>query len=234
MPEQISLHEARETARLTLPKSPPRNTGHTLAEAAYLHLSQHAQAVAARTGVSADERDLLAEKILRDLSDDAVRKFGFPVMTKAAIRWLHDIIGNRNALEVGAGPALISAELQAIGSRIRATDPQPPSSASNNRYGFTQALTKVEPLDALSAIRRHAPDVLVWSWPEMHPHTNEALDAFAGSDVVYIGESDFGCTGTSEFHEILNERFTARESFSIPQYPFRHDRCHHFTRHASR
>ena len=67
LPEQISLHETRETARLTLPKTPPRNTGHTLAEAAYLHLSRHAQAVAARTGVSPDERDLLAEKILRDL-----------------------------------------------------------------------------------------------------------------------------------------------------------------------
>ena len=67
----------------------------------------------------------------------------------------------------------------------------------------------------------------------MHPHTNEALDAFAGSDVVHVGEADSGCTGASEFHEILNARFTVRDSFAIPQYPHRHDRCHHFTRRTS-
>ena len=48
-----------------------------------------------------------------------------------------------------------------------------------------------------------------------------------------VGEADSGCTGASEFHEILNARFTVRDSFNIPQYPHRHDRCHHFTRRTS-
>ena len=230
LPELIPPHEARHVAQATRPEIADRQCGETPAETAYRLLTRHAQAVVDHCPVDPIARDLLTAKILQDLSEHAVAAFGFPVMTTASIDWIAAIIGARRALEVGAGPALISAELQARNVAVMATDPRPPQATERGRYGFAATLTHVEELDALSAIEHHEPDVLIWSWPEMDPHTDEALDAFVGTDVVYVGEPEHGCTGSLEFHEILNERFTLIDSFTIPQYPNRHDRCHHFSR----
>ena len=60
--------------------------------------------------------------------------------------------------------------------------------------------------DAVSAGTQLPRPGLIWSWPELEPYTAEALDAFQGDHFSYVGEADHGGTGSSEFHDILNEK----------------------------
>ena len=228
--DYIPMQQAIPVALDTLPDITAREPHETPAQAAHRILQLHAADVASRTHPPVYEQPMLAEIILKSLAQTAVRPFGFPVITTTAITWFANIIGTRHALEVGAGPALISAELQALGINVTATDSCPPAPSADSRYGFHQTLTNVEPLDAVTAVQLHQPQVLIWSWPEMEPHTNQALSAFTGDDVIYIGEAEDGCTGSPEFHEILNQHFHLADSCHIPNYPGMHDRCLHFTR----
>ena len=102
----------------------------------------------------------------------------------------------------------------------------------NNRYGFQQARCVIEPIDAVSAVSKRPRPVLIWSWPELAPYTNQALEIFAANPqaqtLIHFGEADDGCTGSPEFHHLLNTRFDLTASYPIPQFPNRHDRSVRF------
>ena len=228
-PSFEQLLDASSRARGNLENVPPVPApDQTLAEACYHALKTTAQLQAELETPHPGLQKIYARHILADLRNIQIRLTGFAVITRRSINWMANIIRQQHALEIGAGPGLISAELLAAGCRITATDPHPPG---HNLYGFSAALTDIENVDAITAIRQHDPQILIRSWPGPKPYTHHALATFSGPHFIYVGERSDGSWATSEFFSILNQHFTLRSSFSIPQFPNEHDRCHHFTRH---
>ena len=220
--------QVRNTARLSLPPFPPPVTDRqTLAEACYSLLHQHAADTAAIYTSCPTTRKLFQQEILTDLMELQIKCSGFAVITTNAITWMQNIIQNMACLEVGAGHGLITHELTKRNIDAVATDPNFPE---QSRYGFHHPLSPIIKLDAVAAVTQFHRPCLIWSWPEAEPYTAHALSAFQGDHFIYVGESDDGCTGSPEFHQILNEQFRIEDTFAIPQYPDRHDRVYHFTR----
>ena len=56
------------------------------------------------------------------------------------------------------------------------------------------------------------------------PFARNCLANFKGSNLVYIGEGDGGCTGDDAFHEALETGWKLVEEFEIPQWQGLHDR----------
>lgn len=235
LPDYIPLDAARETAHQTAPDVTVHRPGEPPTLTAYRILEAHTRAVAARTSATAGVRAFLARKILKDLAFIAVRHFGFPILTPAAIEWMSRIIGQQRALEVGAGSGQLSAELLRQNVNVTATDPHPPG---DNRYGFSQALCPITKLNASAAVHRLKPHVLIWSWPEMEAYTHMALRHFLDSEdgrmLIYIGEAEDGCCATAEFHQLLNTRCTITGQHYLPQFPGQHDRCLLFSKKPRR
>ena len=220
--------QARNAARRSMPAFPPPvNDQQTLAEACHAVLSEHANATADQVTNCRAQRKLYAQEILVDLIEMHIKFAGFAVITTDAIRWMQNIIQDLPCLEVGAGHGLITHELSKLNVDAIATDPHFPE---QSRYGFRNPLAPITKLDAVSAVQQLPGPCLIWSWPETEHYTAEALDAFLGQHLIYVGEPEHGGTGSREFHRILQEKFRIADTFEIPQYPHQHDRCQHFTR----
>lgn len=123
-------------------------------------------------------RQASVQYIIADPRGAHIRIVGLSVITRAAIRWMADVAGQRNAFKVGAGSGLISAELQLL--NVTATDLRPPG---HNRYDCAQALCTIAELDAATAIATIPASVLIRSWPEMEAYAHQARDAFPRSPV---------------------------------------------------
>ncbi len=71
---------------------------------------------------------------------------------------LAELIGTRRTLEVAAGDGTLSLFLQARGVRISASDDY----SWPDRISYPESVAR---LDAVTALRQHAPEVVICSWP---------------------------------------------------------------------
>lgn len=121
---------------------------------------------------------------------------GFAVLTYEFMARLAEFIGERKALDAGAGWGVMTDALVEGGIDCVGVDIFVPKSA----YG---SLPKhVIQMDAVEAVGKYAPDVLILSWPSAPEDDREewaarTLEAFKGEHVVVIGNS-FYC-GTHRF-----------------------------------
>jgi hypothetical protein len=115
---------------------------------------------------------------------------------KPLVEWL----GNRRVLEVMAGAGWLAKALREKGIDVIATD----NGSWPKERGWTPQ-SEVEELDALLAIEKYADqtDILVMSWPYMDDRAFEVIKLWdklkPGAMVIYIGESDGGCTADEQF-----------------------------------
>jgi hypothetical protein len=127
-------------------------------------------------------------------------------------------------LEVGAGSGYWAHELQLAGAIVKATDP---GAGSYRSFGYWKKLwAEVERLDAVEAVSQYPDWTLLTVWPDLAPPTwpLEMLHEYAGPTVLYVGEGHGGCTGSDEFHELLEEKFDLVSEINIPQFDGIHDR----------
>lgn len=100
-----------------------------------------------------------------EISAFCVKRGLYCIPTTELIHWLKTQIGPRRALEIGAGNGVLAANLD-----IHATDNKmqtwPDIKAHYQMTGQTPVTygLRVEELDALEAIRRYQPDVVVAAW----------------------------------------------------------------------
>lgn len=136
-----------------------------------------------------------------------------------AIETIADFIGDKIALEVGAGNALWAALLKnqfqekGLNGTIIATD----DFSWPNQYN---CYTEVENLKAEDAVNeRPETDVLILIWPPYSkPMAFESLKSFKGDYVVYIGEGEGGCTGDDNFHQCLSDEWENTNGHCIRQW----------------
>ena len=124
-------------------------------------------------------------------------------------------------LEVGAGNGYLSKQLQDAGVDLLPTDLHKPQDSSY-QLGDTRH-TAIATIDALQAIRAFHQMDLLWSWPPRDASSGEALQAFQGELLVYIGEQHDGCTGGDLFNLVLTERYRLLHSIEIPTFPHTND-----------
>jgi hypothetical protein len=165
-----------------------------------------------------------------DLRAQCILRFGFAILTTEVVEVLRHF---SPILEVGAGSGYWAYELQKAGIDCLATDPgtgkygnflRLTRSKLNEPMHWTKWWTNVEKLTAAEAIKKYPERNLLMVWPDYdEPWPAEALKVYRGDVVLYVGESDGGCTGNDEFHEILNEKFPHRGHIWIPQHEHVHD-----------
>jgi hypothetical protein len=151
--------------------------------------------------------------------------------------------GYSRILEVGAGTGLwahLLRELHEI--PVVATD----QSDGNYRQGWVQhkqhKYCSVEVIDAVSAIEKYNPEVLMLIWapfsnpdspyPEP-PMATHSLKAFKGNILVWIGEGEGGCNGDDSFFEELNANWKMVDEIGIPSWHHIHDGCSIWKRNES-
>ena len=152
--------------------------------------------------------------------------FGFPIITKAAVRWIAQVTAGIPLLEIGAGNGYLAAELIKAGIDVIPTDPHPIGAEDGHRIPMAPVPSvDILPLTGKEAIALHPERDILWSWPDLNAeYTHETLRNFEGRFLVYIGEDIYGNTGSPKFHHVLETDFVPVESFQIPTFPRLHDR----------
>ncbi len=128
-------------------------------------------------------------------------------------------------LEVGAGTGYWASLIAHAGGDIRATDDP------NKRYKHFGArpveyykITKISELQMIELVKLGRRTVLM-CWPNYAtPFAfNIARAIQPNKRLIYIGESDGGCTGDDKFHHLLHAEFEQESELRLPQWPGIHD-----------
>lgn len=124
----------------------------------------------------------------------------------ALARVVIELIGCDVALEVCAGDGMLSHWLSEYGVNIRATDNmswhQQSEIYSNPAYKNhrpIQTHSKVEELDAISAIRKYRPRMVVASWIGYDSELDCEIIDEKPEYLILMGEEPGGCTGSPKF-----------------------------------
>lgn len=158
--------------------------------------------------------------------DIGIKRFGFAILTEDAIEILRLYAP---ILEVGAGTGYWAHEFIERGVDYVATDPEP---CCKSYFKGSEQWVGIEPLSALDAVRKYPERALMFCWPTYADGwAAEALQAYTGSTVIYVGESDGGCTADDNFHHELNSHWDEEQVINIPQWRGIHDRIFIYRRH---
>jgi hypothetical protein len=150
-----------------------------------------------------------------------IRRFGFAILsskTLAALRPYAPFV------EVGCGTGYWAYEMRRSGIDVIATEPYP---ERNGRYLNTdwKLYTQIEKMTGPRAARKYKDRTLLTVWPDYKNRWPAiTLSVYQGPRVVYVGEGNGGCTGTDEFHELLERKFDLEKTISIPQFYGIYDR----------
>jgi hypothetical protein len=134
-------------------------------------------------------------------------------------------------IEIGAGTGYWAHLLRSLYKvNVLAYDKYPVSQKPNRYHKGAKAWTGVLPGRPVKA-GKHPDRALMLCWPPYDtPMGYEALKAYKGSTVVYIGESAWGCTGDAAFHRLLDEEWTEQKHVRLPNYGGIHDTLTVYTR----
>ena len=130
---------------------------------------------------------------------------------------LNEICKYSPICEVGAGTGYWAKLLSERGADITAWDIDPPN-FKENAYCMTTScyfpVKKCEPSFVPPANKS-----LFLCWPPYdEPMANDMLSRYNGDILIYIGESDGGCTGDSNFFKTLRTSWNCIKEIRIPQH----------------
>lgn len=141
--------------------------------------------------------------------NDLVRRYSWAITDPASVSFVAEH-ANGGLVEIGAGTGYWAWQLSQRGVPVIPYDIAPPDLDENGwcqekgpdglelRPVF-QTVLRGTAQDA--ALKRHP---LFLCWPPMSSMAADALAAYRGDRVIYIGEGDWGCTANDDFHEALN------------------------------
>ena len=162
---------------------------------------------------------------------ELVGRFAWAIPGPAALATIADA---GPVVEAGAGTGYWAALLRERGADVVASEP---ATHGGNAYHTAGPLwTDVEPVDGVTAVRRHRDRTLLLCWPP--PQDDAAswsvLRAYRGDVLLYVGEGIDGPAGTTRFHRELALNWTATDEVAIPTWPGLRDRLTVFRRNAIR
>ena len=165
-------------------------------------------------------------------------RYTWALPTWGVISKIAAFVGDARVLEVAAGSGLWAALLKAQGVDIVATDRQP---WQQERVIDGKQFTGAYPWDgyldvkrqyALSAVKQYRDcDALMLCWPTYDTSlAYRATREFRGSKLIYVGESDGGCTGDDDFHALLRDKWELVRAHRVCQWSYLHDALYLYQR----
>jgi hypothetical protein len=169
--------------------------------------------------LSAECGGAIPDVVPRVLRRPYYEHFGFAIITVEALIAICGHVVGRVA-DLGAGNGYLSYLLQQRGVDVHATDAVPASTGENHYWpgDKRRAWCTIEALTAAQAAA--TADSLIVSWPE-HEHDvlGDALEAFAGAVLVYIGEGRNECCDPERrFFEILERKWSRCAFVRLPHF----------------
>ena len=161
--------------------------------------------------------------------EELTQQFAWAIPTREAIA---EIVIRCNQykvqhiVSVGAGTgyweSLIAKDWGEL--RVHAYDTSPPSEEGENPYRHKVQHYPVKQGGPEKAAEHWDTSALFLCWPPYDdPMAEEALEAFTGKVVIYIGEGWGGCNGTDKFFSALREGWEEVSDVSLPQWYGIHD-----------
>ena len=145
-----------------------------------------------------------------------VREYAWAVPTREAVE---TIVEYDPIVEIGAGTGYWAWCIDQLGGVVAATDIEPPEST----YRRVAAYDGRRRVNAMIPDEHDAALLMVWP-PYTDPMAADALNAYPGETVIYVGEGRGGCTADDRFHRLLHEDWQLVETVDIPTYLGLHDR----------
>ncbi|MGK4585215.1 hypothetical protein [Kitasatospora sp. HPMI-4] len=130
------------------------------------------------------------------------RIYSWALASRTALDWIGDCLEGRGLLEVGAGSGYWAWLLRARGVDVLATDAE--ARAEHNGWTDRFQFTEVRPGRAAEDAAAHPERVLALLWPpHRDPMAADALHAYQGSGLFYLGDGAGGiCADDSFFTEL--------------------------------
>lgn len=127
-----------------------------------------------------------------------VQRWGYSIPDEQAAYRIKEQVGHLRFLDPMAGLGLWPATLRSVGMVGVASDLfVPPRSAI---FEARTPFTGVEELDALDAVQKHDPELLVLVWPYCEcPVCADLLDHPSVRALLYVGEPPLGRCGSTTF-----------------------------------
>lgn len=152
------------------------------------------------------------------LRDQLVRKYAWAVPNAEAIA---TIVAYGPVVELGAGTGYWSMLAAAAGCDVVAHDVAPPG--ATNPYIGSDSWFDVRP-GSVDVLVGHPDRTLLLCWPPYNtPFAHQAIEAYPGDTVIYVGEGWGGCTADDGFHEALATGWERAAHVRIPHWPGLHD-----------
>lgn len=128
-------------------------------------------------------------------------------------------------VEVGSGSGYWAYCLAQFGCDVATHDIAPVDEGQNVYHRVKRGAQSWYPVTQVQADDFSYLDVpersLMLCWPCYdEPVAVNALRAYTGDTLIYIGEGRGGCTGDDEFHEVLAREWTEVETVFIPSWPY--------------
>ena len=155
-----------------------------------------------------------------ELREKMIHDFSFAVPNEKALK----IISSYSPLiEVGAGRGYWASLLKQRGADIIAFDCAPPHLEKNAWHNSSSVFYEIGKAKA-DITQKYSDRTLFLCWPPYNTSmASQALKAYSGDTVIYIGEGEGGCTGDEAFHTMLETDFLSVKQCAIPQWPGLHD-----------
>ena len=150
------------------------------------------------------------------LRTEMIRKYSFAIPTQEIIE---KIVKYSPIIEVGAGTGYWAWVLRQSGATVEAFDAYPPSAKSKNRY-FKNA-TQWSPVKqgVVEVVKNYSNHSLFLCWPPYNkPMATDCLKQYSGKRLIYIGESEGGCTCDDQFHKLLSKEWDLVENTKIVRW----------------
>lgn len=176
---------------------------------------------------------LLSERRLS--RHDLCGKYAWAIPDPAALAFVAEHCSPR-AIEIGAGTGYWAWQLSQLGVDIVVYDKAPPQLVTSNHWhsprddkrgklsGETRTVFFAVRKGTHTVLAKHTDRTLFLCWTPYN--TNMAFDClknYQGKRLVFIGESEGGCTGDDAFFELLDKEWEEIASHQIVQWSGLHD-----------
>ena len=149
-----------------------------------------------------------------------VRKYAWAIPCEAALTALSQ---RAPLVEIGAGLGYWAWLLRKQGVDIIAYDHAAPTATGDANRDGNELWTAV--LHGTPAVlEQHADRALFLCWPDYDsPMAADCLKQYRGQTVVFVGESEGGCTGNYAFFQLLERDWEHEQAVELPQFEGLHD-----------
>jgi hypothetical protein len=137
------------------------------------------------------------------------KRYSWAIPSPGDVSWLTQVLGRRGLVEIGAGSGYWAWQARQAGVDVVAYEP---ADASAN--GYTDGIEYSDlRRDGHTAARRHPDRALMLCWPPpADPWAADALRAYAGDLLIYIGQPRGGRCADEAFFRLLDRTWVAAGS----------------------